>query len=54
MDQKYLTERESKFGKNEKPDICHETEIKPLRRQLCDTNNTHEKDELRDLKVFIH
>jgi hypothetical protein len=54
MDQNCLTETESTFRKNEKPDICHETEIKPLRRQLCDSNNTQEKDEIRDLKVFIH
>jgi len=54
MDQNCLTETESKFRKNEKPVIRHVTEIKPLRRQLCDMNNTQEKDEIRDLKVFIH
>jgi len=35
-------------------DVCHETEIKPLRRQLCDTNNTQEEDEMRDRTVFVH
>ena len=34
--------------------VCHETEIKPLRRRVCDTNKSQEEDEIRDLKVFVH
>lgn len=34
-------------------DICHENEIKPLRRQLCDANNMQEEDEMRDRCLYI-
>jgi hypothetical protein len=34
--------------------VCHEDEIKPFRRRLCDTNNSQEEDEMRALKVFVH